>query len=195
MKESKKKCAYNGSGERDYELLYDNKWLQLKIADDQYVFMHEKRCKGEIVAVLPYRIVGDSIEVFIRYENNTAWTNKRDEFLATCITGGVEDGDALETAKVEMKEEGVYVIDEDSRYEVIGEFRNSKASDTRIHLFVVQVYDNDEQIEAKGDGSVGEQECYCKWQSLTWETMCRTNDLALSHLLLCLINDFDVILK
>lgn len=100
--------------------------LELNIADGNYVFMHENRCNGNIVAVLPYRIVDNKIDVLVRYENNPAWTNKRDEFLLTMITGGVEN-DISETVMTELREEGGYVIDEIERFEQIGSFRNSKA--------------------------------------------------------------------
>ena len=34
------------------KILYDNEWLQLKTTDEGYVYSHESRCNGHIVAML-----------------------------------------------------------------------------------------------------------------------------------------------
>ena len=55
--------------EGDKELYY-NEWISLRETPDGYVYMHETRSDGQIVAVMVYN--SDTQEILGRYERNPA---------------------------------------------------------------------------------------------------------------------------
>lgn len=153
--------------------LFNNKWVGIreKTLDNgsKYVYAHSEWCNSEGVAVLPYR-------TFI---NNEDWGYVVKEFLGRfeicpahsdmvelcSITGGMDkEGESPAfTAMRELIEEAGYKVPvEELIY--LGTAKPSKASDTTVHLFGVNLDSvNVEEVEAVGDGTLGEEGAYCSW--------------------------------
>jgi len=152
--------------ENKIKTLCENKWISLKeinipeMGINGYVFSHETRCNGKIVAILPYRINDkNELEYLIRYEVTPCWGLKQE---ISSITGGVEEDDPIHTAVEEMYQEAGYEI---LPQELIGlgTSHASKSSDTIYYLFSVDLTGKEKIGEAKGDGSNLEQMAECKW--------------------------------
>ncbi|MEK6880696.1 MAG: NUDIX hydrolase, partial [Nanoarchaeota archaeon] len=124
---------------RKIKTLYDNKWLSLKEIIEPgeikgYIYSHETRSDGKIIAILPYRIdKNGKTEYLLRSEITPAW-GEGDKISS--ITGGVEDDDHLTTAQHELKEEGGYIVDKDE-LKYLGTSFGSKSSDTIYYLYTV----------------------------------------------------------
>jgi intein/homing endonuclease len=79
-----------------HETLHANPWLSLKVMRkpdvgvNGYVYSHETRCQGRIVAILPYRDSGGTREYLVKSEMTPCWG--LDQVLSA-ITGGYEGGD------------------------------------------------------------------------------------------------------
>lgn len=145
--------------------LWSNNWLAIKeiVEPDKgvkgYSFLHEKRCGGKIVVLMPYRID----------KNNEAWYLLRKEVtpcwgmdqVVSSITGGVEKDDVIETAIHELKEEAGY---ECTAQELIplGTTFGTKSTDTVYSIFAIDV-SRKQQGEATGDGSKLEAMAECAW--------------------------------
>lgn len=141
-------------------VLCENKWVSLieRTLDghDPYVYSHETRCQGRIVALLPYRVkVVKGIwenteyrEYLVKSEMTPCWTPER---IYSAITGGYEGGDIADDAVKEMLEETGYVIDKDELIS-LGTSYASKSSDTVYSLFTVDLTDK-QPGDANGDGT------------------------------------------
>lgn len=138
--------------------LHHNEWLSLKeIVDPErgvngYVFSHETRCRGKIIAVLPFRFVDSEwyrykIEFGLRSEVTPCWGM---DPQISALTGGYEGGDPRQTAIHELKEEAGFDVGIDELVD-LGTSYASKSSDTVYHLYAVDVTGK-EQGEALGDG-------------------------------------------
>lgn len=147
------------------EELYHDKWLSLFVVKapakgvNGYVYSHETRCCGEIVAILPYRKPTNGVyQYLLKSEMTPCWG--LDQKLSS-ITGGWEGGDIRSDAVREMKEETGYDI---SKAELInlGASYASKSSDTIYSLFSVDLTGK-EPGEAIGDGSRVESESKAIW--------------------------------
>lgn len=143
------------------KILYENKWLNLiEISGDNwsYVFSHEIRCKGRIIAVLPFKKIGGRIQYLLRIEPNPAWGyyNKH----ISSITGGHEKT-AEQTALLEIQEEAGYSVNKDDLID-LGVCRGTKSTDTVFRLFSVDL-SGKERKKAEGDGSELEKKSYCYW--------------------------------
>lgn len=172
----------------ELETLHENQWLSLKLlrAPESgihgYVYSHETRCNGRIVAVLPIRFVdGPGVEFLIKSEVTPCWGL---DFVRSAITGGYEGGDIEDDAVREMLEETGYTI---TREELIhlGESFASKSSDTVYSLFSVDLTGR-EAGEAIGDGSRLEAESQAIW--VPWEELARLKDPQLSVMFLRLLD-------
>jgi len=144
------------------EEIFHNEWISMrKIADKSrkisgYIFSHETRCDGKIVAVLPYRKVYNEngsylrTEYLLRLEMTPCWDV--DEEIACSITGGVE-GSAHKTAKNELKEETGYSVSQKDLV-FLGNSYASKSADTRYFLFTIDLTGKEqgEQTEDFGSG-------------------------------------------
>jgi len=137
--------------------LYKNDWLSLKEMDG-YIYSHESRSNGKIVAILVVDSEKHPGEVLGRYEDCPP---HEDGITLTSITGGVEDDDVEGTAVMELKEEAGYVADE-TELIPLGTVRPTKSTDTTVYLFGIDVKGK-EQGEAEGDGSEGEKGAYTDW--------------------------------
>lgn len=142
---------------RTSKTLYRNEWLSLQETMDGYVYTHEEKSDGQGVAVLafrprPLRVVG-------RYENCPCHF---DGMALTSLTGQLDQGETpVQTAVRELFEEAGITVGPDEM-KSLGTVRPSKASDTVMHLFAVDIGDRDIG-RAPGDGTKGEEGAYCKW--------------------------------
>lgn len=122
--------------------LLKNKWLSLKKMwgpTGEYVYSHEERCEGHIVAILPWRRVSDrSMELFyVRDEFTPPWS--ANELQRSCFTGGVDEGEGFAVAAArELFEETGYQVDLSGMIS-LGTIRGAKSSDTIYHLFCVDL--------------------------------------------------------
>lgn len=150
-------------------LLHENEWLSLwKMRDpDQgvhgYIYSHESRCQGQIVAILPYRLTpSGQYEFYIRYEVTPPWGM---EPAASSITGGVEHAmTPMEAAREELWEEAGYQASA-KMIESLGTCRGVKSSDTEYYLYAVDLTEHKQSGEATGDGSALEAQATMKWQA------------------------------
>lgn len=146
------------------QTLIENPWLSLKIVRkpeagvNGYVFSHETRCQGRIVAVLPYRETARGREYLTKREMTPCWGFAQ---VRSAMTGGYEGGDIEDDAVREMLEETGYAI---TRRELIdlGESYASKSADTVYTLFSVDLTGR-EPGEALGDGTRLESESAAEW--------------------------------
>jgi hypothetical protein len=138
-------------------LLYSNKWISLYETDTGYVYSHETRCNGEIIAVLPYMVKSGVFMYLQRIETTPCHSN---ELKDTSITGGVDNGNILGTVINELKEEAGIDAHEDELIS-LGWIYPSKSQDTKVYLYAIDIYGKIIN-EAKGDGSFHERDSYCE---------------------------------
>lgn len=138
-----------------HETLAGNEWVSLKRVRKPdsgvygYVYSHETRCHGRIVAVLPYRATASGErEYLVKSEMTPCWGFGR---VRSAVTGGWEGGDIADDAVHEMLEETGYEI---TRADLIplGESFASKSADTVYTLFGVDLTGK-APGEALGDGT------------------------------------------
>jgi len=147
--------------------LFDNEWLSLMSVKKEgissgYVYSHETRCNGIIVAFMPFR-KNDNVQFgydfLLRKEVTPCWGF---EPHFSSFTGGYEkDKGVEETVIMELHEEAGYQA-ETSELINLGESFASKSADTVYKLFAIDVTEK-KQGEAKGDGSVFETLASNRW--------------------------------
>lgn len=146
------------------ETLYKNEWLSLKVIRvpergiNGYVFSHEARCRGCIIAVLPYRTTTDGYEYLVKHEVTPCWSL---DPVYSALTGGWEGGDPVNTAQLELDEESGFKVPI-SHFISLGTSYASKSADTRYALFAVDLT-GVQQHEPEGDGSRLEKEAASVW--------------------------------
>ena len=150
----------------EVQVLQKTKWVSLRrIIDpvngtDAYDFLHEDRCSGKIVSILPYRTLANgNREYLLRSEITPPWGWKA---AVSSITGGVEKDDPLETAVMEMAEEAGYEVTRDDM-KFLDTSRGTKASDTTYYLYTVDLTDKEKTLSGDGDGSDLEKRAHCYW--------------------------------
>jgi len=120
--------------------LLKNPWLSLKKMfgpTGEYVFSHEERCGGHIVAVLPYRNTDQGTFFLARSEFTPPWSLNR-PFISS-ITGGVDSGETVAAAALrELYEEAGMSVPPMS-LKALGTVQGTKSTDTVYHLFAVDV--------------------------------------------------------
>lgn len=143
------------------KILFKNKWVSLKEING-YSFLHEERSKGKIVAVLGYKIKEKQLEILGRFEITIAHNNS----MELCsLTGGIEENEsALDSAVRELFEESG-IKENKENFVSLGTIKNYKAADTTTYLYCVNLQGKDPAEKAKGDGTGGEKDTYCKWIS------------------------------
>jgi len=146
--------------------LYDNEWLQLKEMKapehdiNGYVFSHEVRCGGKIIAVLPYH----DDQIVLREEVTPCWHPTEPQLSS--ITGGVEDDDVITTVLEELLEEANIKATEDQLIS-LGICRGTKSTDTEYHLYAIEVDPDAQDLTAgQGDGSELERKAKCVWYDI-----------------------------
>lgn len=155
------------------ETLCDGQWLSLrKIVDPEndvngYEFIHESRCQGKIISILPFKKNEDEshstkLQILFRKEVTPCWIiNKQ---VLSSITGGFEGGDPRDTAILELKEEAGYIAEQ---HELIslGTCFGPKCADTVYYLYSINLTGK-QQFEATGDGSELERKAHCEWSQI-----------------------------
>jgi 8-oxo-dGTP pyrophosphatase MutT (NUDIX family) len=150
------------------EVLCDNEWLALLIIRgpeagiDGYVYSHETRCKGRVIAVLPYADRPEGRRYLVKSEVTPCWSL---EPRLSAVTGGYEGRAPEDDAVREMLEETGYAIDREDLIP-LGESFASKSSDTVYSLYGVDLTGR-EPGEALGDGSRLEAEATTAWLTST----------------------------
>lgn len=166
------------------EVLFQTKWLSLRrlhLPDKgvEYDYVHEERCNGGVVAILPFRVetggyefdgsvgsvpgsVPDSVLFLLRREIVPPWG------LAPslcAITGGMdqEGRGPAETALAELEEEAGYRVTLPDLVS-LGTCRGTKAMDTVVYLFTTNLTGKT-PVEPKGDGTPLEDEASTEWVS------------------------------
>jgi 8-oxo-dGTP pyrophosphatase MutT (NUDIX family) len=159
------------------ETLCDNEWLSLKKMVDPdngingCVYSHEERCNGNIIAILPFRTIDvkehnvSELEFLVRREVCPCWDRLRQ--ITCSITGGLEKGQTpIQCALNELWEEAGYKVEEKDMI-FVGNCFASKSSDTKYHLYIVNLTDKEKEGKAEGDGSSLEAKAECYWSDLS----------------------------
>jgi 8-oxo-dGTP pyrophosphatase MutT (NUDIX family) len=123
-----------------HEEIFANDWVSMHIAHahgEDYVYSHETRCDGHIVAALPFRIGTLNQPEFLLHESVTPCWQHGERTLAS-FTGGWEGGDFFDDVIREIREEAGYTITHDLIVS-LGTSYGSKSSDTIYHLFSVNL--------------------------------------------------------
>ena len=151
-------------------VLFDNEWIQMrKMTDDEepkikgYIYSHEARCAGHIVACVPFRRRnGDSLEFMFRCEATPCWLGK--SVVPSSFTGGVDFNmrhlDPVATMEKELREEtgvigGFNIIP-------LGSCFGSKSSDTVYHLYTVDFTNVDFADKLHSESEL-ESTAFCTW--------------------------------
>ncbi|WP_433520107.1 NUDIX domain-containing protein (plasmid) [Nonomuraea sp. CA-143628] len=146
------------------EVLHENEWLSLRVLREPakgvngYVYSHESRCEGRIVAVLPNRDADYGREYLIKSEVTPCWSLKP---IRSALTGGYEGGEIADDAVRELWEEGGYAIRR-SDLIYLGRAYASKSADTLYDLYSVDLTGRAGE-EPPGDGSRLESEAEAVW--------------------------------
>ena len=146
--------------------LFDNPWLSLmEVRDPEagvngYVYSHETRCQGRIVAVLPFRKTDSGeIEYGVRREVTPCWGMASE---LSALTGGLENGSLLGTAVAEIKEEAGFDVSTTDLVP-LGLSFGTKSTDTEYWMYAVDVTDLVEGEVAEGDGTRLDAEGTMEW--------------------------------
>jgi len=154
------------------KVLFKNKWVSV-IKKDFYIFARHDWCNSLGVALLPYRkkATGE-YEYLGRFEIFHA---HGEEVELCAITGGYDKaGESFaDCAARELKEEGGYLVSSDQLVE-LGTSKPSKASDSTLHLFAVELNEQTPYETPTGDGTIAEEGSYAKW--LTKKELLASND-------------------
>lgn len=150
--------------------LYKDDFLSLKVMDGWYKYAHMSRTQpaadgsGQGVAILVHTLTpeGRLDKVLGRYENCIVHRSEADGL--TSITGGVDKGKSIEESALhELNEEAGYENAEPGKLLPLGTCRPSKQEDSLWHLFAFDATGLERREESIGDGTVGEENAYCKW--------------------------------
>ena len=143
------------------ELLWKNDWLEARLKDGWYNYIHSARGG---VCILGYRTNGKTelkdFEFLIRKEHNPA--HQGAGLITTSLTGSIDEGyDPLSTAKKELMEESGY-------FAIMEEFVSHgwvyplKSTDYKLNLFSINL-DGKIPGEIVGDGTLGEKDAGVFW--------------------------------
>jgi 8-oxo-dGTP pyrophosphatase MutT (NUDIX family) len=120
--------------------LFKNEWISMMSVPEKsgapYIYSHETRCNGNIVAVLLYNKDDNTVKYGVRSEKTPCWG---DTEQLSSLTGGVDKGsNPTETAVNELKEEAGLIVKKED-LEPLGTCRGTKSCDTTYHLFALDV--------------------------------------------------------
>lgn len=153
------------------EVLHENDWLslrRLRVPSAQiggYVYSHESRCNGRIVAALPFIAPA---RFLLRVEVTPCWGLGP---VASAVTGGVDgDESCVQAVLRELREETGFAVSEGPRLIDLGTSRGTKSTDTIYSLYAANV-DGLVQHALVGDGSPLEASAHCEWTSHPWESV------------------------
>jgi len=150
------------------EVLYRGSHTELRVRRGEHVkgyeYIHEHRCNGHIVAILPIHYEHGML---IRKELTPCWGE--DGPFINSITGGWEKDlhdTPIDTVIAELREETGIVLGTENAIKTLGTVRAGKSSDSVYHLFLVDLSDDDyEELEPEPDSELEKHE-YCEWQRL-----------------------------
>lgn len=125
------------------KVLHKTPWRSLhsvsapRFKGQEFVYLHETYCDGQVVAVLPYRRSAHGYEFLIRYEIVPCWDI---DMPTLCTITGATDKNSSRAgdAARELAEETGYQVDRRALY-YLGESRGTKAADTVYTLFGVNL--------------------------------------------------------
>ena len=127
------------------QMLYDDRWCQLlRVIDKKnningYTYLHEIRCDGQIISILPYRVNKENLEFLLRKEATPCW--ELNNPVLSSITGGVDKNNTIiKTALKELEEESGYKV-YSSDMIPLGVCYGTKSTSTSYHLFSVNLTD------------------------------------------------------
>ena len=144
------------------EVLFKDKWMELRKKDNWYTYAHNTH--GDGVAVLGTRQISGMVRQYLVRVEHTPPHGIG--FRYTSLTGSIENGDLPRTTAVrELKEESGFIVSPDELID-LGWVYPSKFSDYKQHLFLVHL-DGREQGEIEGDGSKGEEGASVIWMSIS----------------------------
>ena len=140
------------------KLLFRNQYLAV-IEREGYTFATDIRCNGEIISIVPFRVIENNLEYLARLEICPAHGL---DFERCSITGGVDPGTFVEEAALqELWEEAGYKANVEELIS-LGSTRPSKSMDTVAYLFGVDVTSK-LQVAPLSDGSVFEANSTVNW--------------------------------
>jgi len=151
------------------KVLYKTDWVSLRRMVDTengisgYDYLHEDRCNGKIVSILPFtyhQLTGERMYL-LRKEVTPCWTLIP---VISSITGGVENNDPRETAVHEIAEEAGYEIKKEDLI-LLDTCFGTKSSDTIYYIYTVNLTTKDKTLKADGDGSELEKKAHCFWST------------------------------
>ena len=148
-------------------LIGGDNWVQLKSLKSPednvngYTYSHEIRCKGHIVAAVPFRSTEKGMEYLIRQEVTPCWNLT--ERCPSTITGGCDTDSPADDILRELEEEASITATAEDLIE-LGTCRGTKSSDTVYHLFALDLTGKEGDFSTgEGDGSELEGEAINKW--------------------------------
>jgi len=151
------------------EKLFESKWLSVIKKTMQngssYIYSSADWCGSNGVAILPYRVPKNGFLGDFEYLGRLEICPAHSDVIELCsITGGMdkEGEQAITTAWRELIEEGGYEVPIENIIR-LGTVRPSKASESTMHLFAVDVDMGGKVVEAVGDGTLGEEGAFCEW--------------------------------
>jgi 8-oxo-dGTP pyrophosphatase MutT (NUDIX family) len=164
----------------DDKILFNNRWLQVRERDvitptgERVPYTFTRDGGGHAVAILPYSLHFDDVSFLLREEIVPPW-DATQKTLCT-FTGMVDPGEVpLEAACRELLEESGYRV-ASKHMRPLGQMRNSKATDTVIHAYAVDMR-HCTQEAALGDGSPLEALASMTW--LSFSELRKVDDMAL----------------
>ena len=150
--------------------LHKGKFVELKLREEddyKYEFLHESRCDGNIVAVLP---VHKEKGFLVRHEFTPCWG---EGLNVSSITGGWEKDrheTPIDTVLEELREEAGIVLHDENAIRSLGVCRGTKSSDTLYHLFTVELADGTyDEVEIEGDGGSLEARAHNQWYKTSYK--------------------------
>ena len=143
-------------------ILFKEEWLSIK-QHNGYSYVHEEKCNGKLIAILPYRKKSLSIEYLMRMEICPAHSNEHE---LCCIIGSCDNIALNEdnTAIKELKEEAGYTISIDQLIP-LGWCWDAKVADTKVYLYTCDLTDVKIGF-ATTDGTELEASAYCNWMDI-----------------------------
>lgn len=156
--------------------LHKGKFVELKLRETdeyKYEYLHESRCGGTIVAVLPVKFDENGMNMMVRYEFTPCWG---DGLHVSSITGGFEKDKhdtIIDTVIEELREEAGIKLNNELKIKSLGTCRGTKSSDTLYHLYLVDLSDDSawEEVEIETDGSALEGKAHNEWITNSEDTL------------------------
>lgn len=149
--------------------LYKGKFVTLKQMNTdnfKYEYLHEHRCDGNIVSILPVQY---DRGILLRQEYTPCWG---DDLCLSSITGGWEKNrheTPIDAVIEELEEEAGIILHDETRIMTLGTCRGTKSSDSLYHLFLVDLtHDYPDppvysEVTPTTDGGYLEGQEHCEW--------------------------------